>query len=200
MSGAWNSRSSEMARMINDSKPLADMLQKAIERQTKVGIALSLVNRATSMGKEFGLDRDYFFQVLQLIQSHRPADVFFGDIMMGPNGELKIEGYAEQQKSPTLMTQALVDSPQVARAELTRLPAQVRDPSGAARGVYGFEITAEIKNKYSRIIPSPTPVGWRGGGNWGTIRGRPTPGPAPGPTPASGGPGRRGPISEDDRS
>jgi len=63
------------------------------------------------------------------------------------------------------------------------LPTQVRDPSGAGRGmIYSFQLTAQIKGKRSKIVPSLMPEPWRMGPGWGGG----TPGAPGGPGPGGG--------------
>jgi Tfp pilus assembly PilM family ATPase len=183
MEGLWRDKAREMQLTADGTARLKDELDKAEGHFQRVNLMILLIDRASGAPKSFGLDRDYFFKVLSLIQSVRPADVFFGDINMGPNGELTVDGYAEQQKSAALMTQAISQLPDIEKAALTRLPTQVRDPSGAGRGmIYSFQLTAQIKGKRSKIVPSLMPEPWRMGPGWGGG----TPGAPGGPGPGGG--------------
>jgi hypothetical protein len=186
----WVTKAREMQFGVEGTQQLKGDLDKAQGRFGRTGMFIAFLERASASSPKYGLDRDYFFEVLSLIQSVRPADVFFGDINMGSNGELVIEGFSEQQKSAALMTQAMGQLPEVEKAALTRSPMQVRDPSGTGRGlIYSFQLTALLKGKRSKIVPGQTPEAWRGGGTWG----------APGTQP--GGPGGRPPSGESaDRS
>jgi Tfp pilus assembly PilM family ATPase len=178
----WNSKAREMKLTTDGAGRIREEFDKAQGRRGKIGLIISFMRIGCGMSSDYGLDRDYFFRVLSLIQTVRPYDVFFGDINMGPNGELTIEGYAEQQKSAALMTQAFSMLPEVSKAALTRLPTQVRDPSGAGRGmIYSFQLTAELKGKRSKIVPPALPQGPGGGVYWGPRPPVGRPGAAPGP-------------------
>jgi len=188
----WHQVGREMQLVIDGSGTLNKSFESAKQRQGRVGFAIALLNRASSMAEEFGLDRDYFFKVLLLIQSVRPPDVYLNDVNMGPSGDVTIEAYTDQPKSAAQMTHAMKTLPEVEKATLKGLPTQVRDLSGVGRAVvYRFQITAQIKGKRSKIAPSPTPEGWYGGGtDWRSLRRPPGAPPPPAAPPGPGGPRR----------
>jgi len=185
MARLWNDKARDIQLQIADSVPLNNRFKKAQENHGRTMFSLILLERSSGMSEEFGLDRDYFFKALSFIQSVRPWDVFFGDITMGSNGDLTIEGYAEQERSAALMVQAMSANPQLEKAALTRLPMLVRDPFGSGRALYSFQVSALVKGKRSKIAPIPMLEAWRGGASWGTIRTGP------------GQPGQRRPSDEE---
>ncbi|KPL12253.1 hypothetical protein AMJ85_01435 [candidate division BRC1 bacterium SM23_51] len=160
MSTAWRQRANEMAASRVRLKPLQDLYTKAQTRSQLMEMMFFIIERGAGMTEDYGLDRDYFFRALSVLQSVRPVDVFYGEVEMGPNGELRIEGFAEQPKSAPFLTQALSKMEQVEEASLTRSPLPVSLPGTTGRTIYGFQITAKIKGKRSKIVPTPTPEAW----------------------------------------
>jgi len=186
MARLWGRQASDMAVAYAAAKPEMDRYNRAQAKRALVsGLVFSLL-RGPAVSDVVGLDRNYVFKVLALLQSDtvRPADVFYEEIDIGPNGELRIDGRAEQFNSAAaLVTRLRSRKDLVGTAELVGAPQQIPDTTGRGR-LYKFLVNAQIKGKVSQIVPTPTPEGLRGT-LWGPGR-APAPAPAPGP-PAPGG-------------
>jgi Tfp pilus assembly PilM family ATPase len=169
MARLWNRQASEMAVGYAAAKPEMDRYTRAQAKRLLVsGLTYALI-RGAAVSEAFGLDRNYAFKVLALIQSVRPADVFFEEVDIGPNGELKIDGRAEQYNSAaTLVMQLKSRKDMIDKAELMGPPQQIPDTTGRGR-LYRFLVNAQIKGKVSEIVPTPTPEGFRGS-LWGPAR------------------------------
>ncbi len=162
----WQTQGRSMEMVYQQQAPLLERLNKATERRGMVGGLVFLLIRSSASSPAFGMDREYFFRVLSLIQTERPPDVFFRSVEMGPLGEITIEGYADQERSAAELTQRLSTLKEMEKATLAGSPQMVPNPGGAgAARVYIFRIVGKVKGKNSRIEPTPTPVGRPG--MWG---------------------------------
>jgi len=199
MAVLWEQQARDMEMVMQRSKPLQERYTTAQTKRQVLSGLVYILKRSNGLLPDYGLDRNYFLKVLSLIQSVRPADVFFREIYIGPNGELVIDGYAEQPKSVPLLTEALNSAKEIESASLTRSPTPERPPGGLSRGtLYRFQITAKVKGKHSRIVPTPTPRTRYGREGWG--RRRPPVRPGVRPVPQRPRPGAPAPRPADEES
>lgn len=195
MSFLWETQARNIELDVAQLGDLSTMFQEAqTKRQMLTGMAF-VINRAAGKLEAYGEDRDLIFRTLAMIQSERPADVFLQGLEIGPNGKLVIDGLAEQVRSAASLAEALENREEIERATFTRTPAPMPVRTGVPgiqSRLYSFQVTAWLKNKHSKIEPTPPEVGSgaRGARQWRVPRRRPPVRPAPG-APGRPAPGQR---------